>query len=264
MRIDREQRRAIVDFTGTTAQQESNYNAPRSITSAASLYVFRTLLNVDIPLNEGCLRPVELIVPDGSMLDPHYPAAVVAGNVEVSQCITDCLYGALGKMASAQGTMNNITFGNDRYQHYETICGGAGAGHGFNGASAVHTHMTNSRLTDPEVLEASFPIVLEEFSIREGSGGAGHWHGGDGVRRRLRFREKMTLSLLANRHVVPPFGLAGGSAGACGKAWIERHAGPVDQLKSRDGVTVLPGDVFVIETPGGGGFGPQEDGQPAP
>ncbi len=260
VQIDRARREANLSFSGTSPKQRSNYNAPRSITNAAILYVFRTLLEVDIPLNEGCLRPINTFVEEGSMLDPEYPTAVVAGNVEVSQSIVDCLYGALGRMAAAQGTMNNITFGTDSFQHYETICGGAGAGPGFNGASAVHTHMTNSRLTDPEVLERSVPVLLEEFSIISESGGVGRWRGGDGVRRKLRFREAMTVSLLANRHIVPPFGLAGGGCGRVGKAWIDRADGSEIHLSSADQSEVRSGDVLTIETPGGGGYGPTDGG----
>jgi 5-oxoprolinase (ATP-hydrolysing) len=232
--LDKENRSATIDFSGTSPQQAGNFNAPFSITRAAVLYVFRTLVDMDIPMNEGCARPLTLIVPEGSMLSPVYPAAVVAGNVEVSQCIVDALYGALGVMASAQGTMNNFTFGNEEYQYYETICGGAGAGDGFNGASAVHTHMTNSRLTDPEVLEWRFPVVLESFSIRPNSGGLGKWSGGNGIERRVRFLESMTASILANHHRIAPFGLKGGQAGKTGKAWIERHDGSIERLKATD------------------------------
>ncbi len=255
LRLDKENRSATVDFTGTSPQQAGNFNAPFSITRAAVLYVFRTLVDMDIPMNEGCARPLTLIVPEGSMLSPVYPAAVVAGNVEVSQCIVDALYGALGVMASAQGTMNNFTFGNEEYQYYETICGGAGAGEGFNGASAVHTHMTNSRLTDPEVLEWRFPVLLESFSIRPNTGGQGKWHGGDGIERRVRFLESMTASILANHHRIAPFGLKGGEAGKTGKVWIERHDGSIEKLKATDTAVMESGDVFVIQTPGGGGFG---------
>jgi 5-oxoprolinase (ATP-hydrolysing) len=256
--IDKQSRSATIDFSGTSAQQKTNFNAPRAITDAAVLYVFRTLLDAAIPLNEGCLRPLRIVVPHGSMLDPLFPAAVVAGNVEVSQCVTDCLYGALGILASAQGTMNNFTFGNDRYQHYETLCGGAGAGRGFNGASGVHTHMTNSRLTDPEILEANFPVILESFVMRSGSGGQGMWRGGEGTRRRIRFRDSMSVSLLANRHIVPPFGLHGGEPGACGHCRIERSDGSVITLTSRASATVGAGDCIVIETPGGGGYGKRD------
>ncbi|MBT7357223.1 MAG: 5-oxoprolinase [Rhodospirillaceae bacterium] len=255
IRIDRQARGATIDFTGTSAQQASNFNAPRAVTHAAVLYVFRTLVDSDIPMNEGCTIPLQIITPDGSMLNPVFPAAVVAGNVEVSQCVTDCLYGALGVMASAQGTMNNFTFGNDTHQHYETICGGAGAGDGFNGASAVHTHMTNSRLTDPEILEWRFPVILEEFSIRRGSGGDGDWHGGDGCMRRIRFMEPMEAAILANHHSTRPFGLNGGGPGAAGRAWVERKSGEILSLTATDCADVDVGDVFVVETPGGGGFG---------
>ena len=255
IRIDRPARRAVIDFTGTSPQRPSNFNAPRAITRAAVLYVFRTLVEAPIPMNEGCARPLELIVPEGSMLSPRYPAAVVAGNVEVSQCVTNALYGALGILAAAQGTMNNFTFGNDRCQHYETICGGAGAGDGFDGASAVHTHMTNSRLTDPEVLEWRFPVLLEEFRIRRGSGGSGRWRGGDGVVRRVRFLEHMTGAILANHRRVPPFGLKGGGAGGVGRSYVARADGPIEELTATDKRELAPGDAFVIETPGGGGFG---------
>ena len=262
--IDREKRTATVDFTGTSRQQDNNFNAPLAVTRAAVLYVFRTLVDSDIPLNEGCLKPITLIVPRGSMLHPVYPAAVVAGNVETSQCITDCLYGALGVLASAQGTMNNVTFGNERFQYYETVCGGSGAGYTFDGTSAVHTHMTNSRLTDPEVLEWRYPVLVEAFRIRTGSCGLGRFHGGDGTVRRLRFLEPMSLALLANRHRVPPFGLAGGYAGKPGAAWIKRADGTRSWLRSTDRAEVGAGDVFVIQTPGGGGYGPPEGEPPGP
>ena len=253
--VDRAARRAIVDFTGTSDQRPTNFNAPRSIARAATLYVFRTLVDDAIPLNEGCLKPIDLIVPEGSMLNPRYPAAVVAGNVETSQAVVDALYGALGVLAASQGTMNNFTFGDETRQYYETIAGGSGAGPGFDGADAVQTHMTNSRLTDPEVLETRFPVLLEAFSIRRGSGGAGANHGGDGVVRRVRFLEPMTAAILSNRRRVPPFGAAGGSPGALGRNAIERADGRVEPLGSTAEVSVSPGDVFVIETPGGGGFG---------
>ena len=253
--VDREAGRATIDFTGTSAQQASNFNAPASICRAATLYVIRTLLDDDIPLNDGCLEPIDLIIPEGSMLKPRAPAAVVAGNVETSQVITDALYGATGRLAAAQGTMNNFTFGDATRQYYETICGGSGAGPGFGGTSAVQTHMTNSRLTDPEVLEFRYPVILEDFRIREGSGGEGRWRGGDGVVRRIRFREPMTASLLANRRRVAPFGLEGGGPGALGKGRVERADGEVVELSATAEVQMRPGDVFVIETPGGGGFG---------
>ena len=253
--VNKRHRTATVDFTGTSPEQPSNFNAPKAVTRAAVLYVLRTLVEDNIPLNDGCLKPIELIVPDGSMLNPRYPAAVVAGNVEVSQVVTDTLYGALGALASSQGTMNNFTFGNERYQHYETICGGAGAGPGFDGASAVHTHMTNSRLTDPEVLEWRFPVLLDSFAIRHGSGGAGHWHGGDGVIRRVRFLEPMTAAILSNHRRLPPPGLDGGEPGKPGRQWIERADGTRQELAGTDRADVREGDVFVMETPGGGGFG---------
>jgi len=253
--VDREAGRARIDFTGTSAQQASNFNAPASICRAATLYVIRTLLDDDIPMNDGCLEPIDLIIPEGSMLKPRSPAAVVAGNVETSQVVTDALYGATGRLAAAQGTMNNFTFGDATRQYYETICGGSGAGPGFDGTSAVQTHMTNSRLTDPEVLEFRYPVILEDFHIREGSGGDGQWRGGDGVVRRIRFREPMTASLLANRRRVAPFGLDGGGPGALGRGRVERADGTVVELPATAEVQVGPGDVFVIETPGGGGFG---------
>ncbi len=253
--IDRAARRATIDFTGTSPERPTNFNAPSAVCKAAVLYVFRTLVEDEIPLNGGCLEPLDIIIPEGSMLSPRYPAAVVGGNVEVSQCITDTLYGALGAMAGAQGTMNNFTFGNARYQYYETICGGSGAGPGFDGADAVHTHMTNTRLTDAEVLEWRFPVLLESFSIRRGSGGAGRWHGGNGVVRRIRFREAMTAAMLAGRRRVPPFGLQGGSPGAVGRNWVERTDGTREEFGGTHAVEMRPGDVFVIETPGGGGYG---------
>jgi 5-oxoprolinase (ATP-hydrolysing) len=253
--VDPAARSARVDFTGTSAQLGTNFNAPLSVCRAAVLYAFRTLVDDDIPMNDGCMKPIELIVPEGSMLNPRYPAAVVAGNVETSQVITDALFGALGAMAAAQGTMNNFTFGDDRHQYYETIAGGAGAGPGFAGASAVQTHMTNSRLTDPEVLETRFPVLLEAFAIRRGSGGAGATNGGDGVVRRIRFREAMTAGILSNRRRVPPFGLEGGAPGALGHNRVERADGRVEELGSTAAVEMAPGDVFVIETPGGGGYG---------
>lgn len=253
--VDQQARTARVDFTGTSDQVPTNFNAPASICRAAALYVFRTLVDDEIPMNDGCLRPVELVIPEGSMLRPRYPAAVVAGNVETSQVVVDALYGALGVMAAAQGTMNNFTFGDDRRQYYETICGGSGAGPDFAGTDAVQTHMTNSRLTDPEVLETRYPVLVEAFSIRRGSGGAGAYRGGDGVVRRIGFREPMTATLLSNRRRVPPFGLEGGEPGAVGKAWIERADGGVRTMAATDLVEVGAGDTIVIETPGGGGWG---------
>jgi 5-oxoprolinase (ATP-hydrolysing) len=253
--IDRAKRSAKIDFTGTSPQQPNNFNAPSSICRAAVLYVFRTLVPDDIPMNAGCLRPLDIVIPEGCMLNPRYPAAVVAGNVETSQVITDTLYGALGIMAGAQGTMNNFTFGNDTYQYYETICGGAGAGATFHGMSGVHTHMTNSRLTDPEILEWRFPVLLESFGLRNNSGGAGHFHGGDGVVRRVRFLEPMTAAILANRRKIPPFGLAGGQPGAVGRNYVDRKDGSREEFGATHEVAMTAGDCFVIETPGGGGFG---------
>jgi 5-oxoprolinase (ATP-hydrolysing) len=253
--IDAHSRSAVVDFTGTSAQADNNFNAPASVCAAAVLYVFRTLIDEDIPLNAGCLKPLRLVIPAGSMLNPRYPAAVVAGNVETSQCMVDALYGALGVLAASQGTMNNFTFGNERHQYYETIAGGSGAGPDFDGTSAVHTHMTNSRLTDPEVLELRFPVLLREFRIRAGSGGPGRHRGGDGTVRRLEFRESMTASMLANHRRVAPFGLRGGLPGALGSNRVIRRDGAVEELPATASVSVAPGDVFVIETPGGGGFG---------
>jgi 5-oxoprolinase (ATP-hydrolysing) len=253
--VDRARRSARVDFTGTSAQMDNNFNAPLSISRAAVLYVFRTLVEDDIPLNDGCMWPIELVVPQSSFLNPHYPAAVVAGNVETSQAITDALYGALGILAAAQGTMNNFTFGNGAHQYYETICGGSGAGQDFDGTSAVHTHMTNTRLTDPEVLETRFPILVEEFSIRRGSGGQGRFHGGDGAVRKLRFRAAMSAAILSNRRRVAPFGLAGGGDAAAGRNRVVRANGAVENLGATAAVEMQAGDVFIIETPGGGGFG---------
>ncbi len=253
--IDRAARAATIDFTGTSPQLPDNFNAPSSVARAAVLYVFRTLVAQDIPMNDGCLQPLRIIIPAGSMLSPTYPAAVVAGNVETSQCVTDALYGALGVMAAAQGTMNNLTFGDDQYQYYETICGGSGAGPGFDGTSAVHTNMTNSRLTDPEVLEWRFPVLLERFAIRAGSGGVGRWHGGNGTVRCLRFLQPMTAAILSNHRRVPPFGAAGGGPGALGRAYVDRADGTRQMLAATERVSMAAGDLFVVETPGGGGYG---------
>ena len=252
--IDRATRSARVDFTGTSAQLPDNFNAPSAVCRAATLYVFRTLVREAIPMNAGCLKPIELIIPTGSMLRPVYPAAVVAGNVETSMCITECLYGALGVQASGQCTLNNFTFGNAKYQYYETICGGSGAGPDYDGVT-VHTHMSNARLTDPEVLEWRFPILLESFAIRKGSGGRGRHHGGDGTIRRLRFLEAMTASILSNSRKRPPFGLEGGEPGSPGRNRVERADGRVEEFGATARTEMNPGDVFVIETPGGGGFG---------
>ena len=253
--IDHQQRSAVVDFTGSSPQLDNNFNAPTAITRAAVLYVFRTLVKANIPLNEGCLKPITILVSQPSMLAPQDPAAVVAGNVETSQALTDALYGALGVMAAAQGTMNNLSFGNRNHQYYETIGGGSGAGAGFTGAAAVQTHMTNSRLTDPEVLESRFPVRVECFEIRQGSGGAGRYRGGDGARRRLRFLEPMEVMILANRRRIPPYGCAGGSPGAPGRNWLERADGDIVPLGSSDRVQAQAGDMVIIETPGGGGYG---------
>ena len=253
--IDRASRGAVIDFTGTSSQLDSNFNAPAAVTLSAVIYVFRTLVNDDIPLNAGCLKPLKVVIPEGCMLKPRYPAAVVAGNVETSQCVTDALYGALGVMGASQGTMNNFTFGNERHQYYETICGGSGAGNGFDGAHCVHTHMTNSRLTDPEVLEWRHPVLIEEFSVRRGSGGAGRWRGGDGAVRRIRFLEPMTAAILSGHRRVPPYGMAGGKPGAVGRNWVKRADGNVTELGACETIEMHAGDVFVIETPGGGGYG---------
>jgi len=254
--VDRLQRSAKIDFTGTARQQTTNFNAPKSIAQAAVIYVFRTLVNDRIPLNAGCLKPLNIILPEGSMVNPKYPAAVVAGNVEVSQAVTDCLYGALGVLAASQGTMNNLTFGNQLgLNYYETICGGTGAGRDHHGQSAIHSHMTNTRLTDPEILEHRFPVTLEEFGIRKESGGGGRFRGGDGIIRRLRFNEAMTVSILANHRKVPPFGLEGGQDGQVAENYLEKTDGSVVTLGHRGSLEVSPGDIFVIKTPGGGGFG---------
>ncbi len=255
IQVNHAERRAVIDFTGTSEQLPTNYNAPTAVAKAAVLYVFRTLVDDEIPLNGGCLKPLDIIIPESSMLRPTYPAAVVAGNVETSQCITDALYGALGVMGAAQGTMNNFTFGNDRHQYYETICGGSGAGPDFDGTSAVHTHMTNARLTDPEILEWRFPVLLESFGIRRGSGGRGRHNGGDGTLRRVRFLEAMTASILASHRVVPPYGMAGGESGQCGKNWVERTDGQRLDLGPCESAELEAGDVFVIQTPTGGGYG---------
>lgn len=267
VKVDREARSAVVDFTGTSAQLENNFNAPGAISVAAVLYVFRTLVNDEIPLNAGCLKPLEIIIPEGSMLRPNPPASVVAGNVETSMCVVNALYGALGVLAASQGTMNNFTFGNARYQYYETISGGTGAGpvridragpqdEGFAGTSVVQAHMTNSRLTDPEVLELRFPVRLESYEIRAGSGGAGRYRGGDGGVRRVRFLEPMTAAILSNNRRYAPFGLAGGGEGRMGRNYVERADGRIDELGPQDSTELAAGDVFVVETPGGGGYGP--------
>jgi len=258
IRIDKEARSATFDFTGTSDQLPDNFNAPYSIVRAASLYVLRTLIDDAIPMNDGCLRPVELIVPEGSMLSPRYPAAVVAGNVETSQVVTDALFAATGRLAPSQGTMNNFTFGNERHQYYETIAGGSGAGPDHDGTSAVQTHMTNSRLTDPEILETRHPVRLERFEIRRGSGGAGKHHGGDGVIRDMRFLQPMRANILANRRRVPPRGIEGGGDAKAGRNWVERIDGSMQELTATASAEMQSGDRFVIETPGGGGYGAVE------
>jgi 5-oxoprolinase (ATP-hydrolysing) len=255
IRVDRERREAVIDFTGTSPQHPGNYNAPTAVCRAAVLYVFRTLVNDEIPLNEGCLKPLRIVVPPETMISPRYPAAVISGNTEVSQAITDTLYGALGILAASQGTMNNFVYGNETYQNYETICGGTGAGPDHPGTSAVHSHMTNTRMTDPEVVEWRFPVRLESFAIRRGSGGAGRYSGGDGVIREMRFLEPMTATILSSHRETAPYGLAGGEDGARGRNYVVRKDGSRVELRGNDEIDMQPGDLFVIETPGGGGFG---------
>eukprot|EP01037_Dinobryon_pediforme_P010907 gene10907-10989_t len=252
--VDRQNRSARVDFTGTGPQRADNFNAPRAVANAVVLYVFRCLVGTDIPLNDGCLKPIEIVIPPGTFLSPLPGAAVVAGNTEVSQATCNALFGALGAMACSQATMNNFLFGDATRQYYETICGGTGAGPGFDGTSAIQTHMTNTRMTDPEVLELRYPVIQEEFAIRRGSGGAGQWRGGDGSVRRLRFLEPMTAVIVASRRAIAPFGLAGGEDGAAGRQWVERRDGRIDELTGTDRVELEAGDAFVIETPGGGGM----------
>ena len=250
-----ETRSATVDFTGTSPQQDNNFNITHAVAVAAVLYTFRLMVDSDIPLNAGCLKPLDIIVPEDCMLRPKYPAAVVAGNVETSQAITDTILGALGLMGASQGTMNNFTFGNANYQYYETICGGAGAGADFDGTDAVHTHMTNTRLTDPEILEWRFPVILDSFEIRRGSGGAGKHRGGDGVVRRVKFREQMTASMLSGHRIIPPYGMKGGMEGQVGHNYVQRADGSITEQGGTDSTEVYEGDVYVIETPGGGGYG---------
>jgi 5-oxoprolinase (ATP-hydrolysing) len=256
--VDKQRREATVDFTGTSPQQGSNFNAPEPVTRAAVLYVFRVMVDDDIPMNAGCLRPINIIIPKKSMLSPEYPAAVVAGNVETSQAVTNCLFGALGALAAAQGTMNNLNFGNNKYQYYETICSGSPAGPGFPGTDAVHTHMTNTRLTDPEILEFRYPVVLEDFHIRKGSGGRGKWNAGDGVRRTIRFLEQMDATILSGHRKVRPFGLAGGEAGQVGENWVRRKNGRKEKLEGCDATVIEPGDAVIIQTPTAGGYGKPE------
>jgi 5-oxoprolinase (ATP-hydrolysing) len=256
--VDKEKREATVDFTGTSPQQPTNFNAPEPVARAAVLYVFRVMVDDDIPMNAGCLRPINIVIPKKSMLSPEYPAAVVAGNVEVSQAVTDTLFGALGALAAAQGTMNNLNFGNARHQYYETICSGSPAGPGFPGTDAVHTHMTNTRLTDPEVLEFRYPVLLEDFHIRAGSGGRGRWNAGNGIRRTIRFLEPMECTILSGHRIVPPFGLAGGGPGQIGENWVRRRDGRMERLKGADATNVDAGEAIIIQTPTAGGYGEPE------
>ena len=253
--VNKKIREAVIDFTGTSPQDKLNYNAPFAICRAVVLYVFRTLVGSDIPMNEGCMKPLKIVLPDGSMINPNYPAAVISGNTEVSQAIADTLYGALGVIAGSQGTMNNFVYGNETFQNYETICGGTGAGDGFNGASAVHSHMTNTLMTDPEILEGRFPVRVEEFSIRDGSGGAGKFHGGDGIVRKMRFLTEMTATVLSSHRKTRAFGVAGGQAGKTGENYVKRLNGETEQLNGNDKVEMSAGDLFVMKTPGGGGYG---------
>jgi 5-oxoprolinase (ATP-hydrolysing) len=254
--VDKAARQALIDFTGTSAQDEFNYNAPLAICRAVVLYVFRTLVGSNIPMNEGCLKPLTMIVPEHTMINPTSPAAVISGNTEVSQAIADTLYGALGVIAGSQGTMNNFVYGNEAYQNYETICGGTGAGDGFDGVSAVHSHMTNTRMTDPEVLESRFPVRVEKFAIRSGSGGLGAYSGGNGIERQLRFLEPATVTVLSSHRIIPPHGAAGGTPGKTGENSVQRSDGTLEPLLGNDETQMTAGDVFIMKTPGGGGFGP--------
>jgi 5-oxoprolinase (ATP-hydrolysing) len=256
--VDKKKREATVDFTGTSDQQPTNFNAPEPVARAAVLYVFRVMVDDDIPMNAGCLRPIKIVIPKRSMLSPEFPAAVVAGNVETSQAVTNCLFGALGALAAAQGTMNNLNFGNARHQYYETICSGSPAGPGFNGTDAVHTHMTNTRLTDPEVLEFRYPVVLEDFHIRAGSGGRGKWHAGDGIRRTIRFLEQMECTILSGHRRVRPFGLAGGEAGQVGENAVRRRDGRIERLQGCDATMIEQNEAIIIQAPTAGGYGTPE------
>jgi 5-oxoprolinase (ATP-hydrolysing) len=253
--VDKKRREATVDFTGTSPQQPNNFNAPEPVTRAAVLYVFRVMVDDDIPMNAGCLRPIRIVIPKTSLLSPEFPAAVVAGNVETSQEVTNCLFGALGAMAAAQGTMNNLNFGNARYQYYETICSGSPAGPGFPGTDAVHTHMTNTRLTDPEVLEFRYPVLLEDFHIRKDSGGRGKWKAGDGIVRVIRFLERMECTILSGHRRVPPFGLAGGAHGQVGRNSVRRKDGRIEELAGCDATVLDAGEAIIIQTPTAGGYG---------
>jgi 5-oxoprolinase (ATP-hydrolysing) len=259
--VDKKRRAAAVDFTGTSPQQPTNFNAPEPVTRAAVLYVFRVMVDDDIPMNAGCLRPITIIIPRESLLSPQFPAAVVAGNVETSQEVTNCLFGALGAMAAAQGTMNNLNFGNARYQYYETICSGSPAGPGFPGTDAVHTHMTNTRLTDPEVLEFRYPVLLEDFHIRKGSGGRGRWNAGDGIVRTIRFLERMECTILSGHRRVPPFGLAGGDDGHVGENAVRRCDGSIRALAGCDATILEAGEAIIIRTPAAGGYGTPAQGE---
>jgi 5-oxoprolinase (ATP-hydrolysing) len=256
--VDKDKREATVDFTGTSPQQNSNFNAPEPVARAAVLYVFRVMVDDEIPMNGGCLRPINIVIPKKSMLSPEYPAAVVAGNVETSQAVTNCLFGALGALAAAQGTMNNLNFGNEKYQYYETICSGSPAGPGFPGTDAVHTHMTNTRLTDPEVLEFRYPVVLEDFHIRKGSGGRGRWNAGDGVRRTIRFLEKMECTILSGHRRVRPSGLAGGEPGQIGENWVRRKDRRMEKLEGCDATVIDAEEAIIIQPPTAGGYGKPE------
>ena len=260
IRVDKAARKATVDFTGTSPAQENNFNAPAPVTRAAVLYAFRVMVEGNIPMNAGCLEPIEIVIPEGSMLSPQYPRAVVAGNVETSQHVTNALFAALGALAPAQGSMNNLTFGNDTYQYYETICSGAPAGvlndgTGFDGTDAVHTHMTNSRLTDPEVLEMRFPVLLEDFHIRRGSGGRGKWSAGNGTERTIRFLERMDCAILASHRTIPPPGILGGGPGEMGATHVRRADGRIEKLKGCDQTALEPGEAVIVTTPTGGGYG---------
>jgi 5-oxoprolinase (ATP-hydrolysing) len=253
--VDRENRRARVDFSDTSPEQRNNFNAPAPVTRAATLYVFRVMVDEPIPMNAGCLKPIDFVLPERSMLKPAYPAAVVAGNVETSQIVTNCLFAAMKAMGPSQGTMNNLTFGNAKYQYYETICSGSPAGPGFDGTAGVHVHMTNTRLTDPEILELRYPVLLEEFKIRRGSGGKGKWSAGDGTERRIRFLERMDCAILSSFRKVRPYGLEGGQPGECGENLVRRNSGQLERLQGADQTVLDPGEAVIIKTPTGGGFG---------
>ncbi|MBV1896857.1 MAG: hydantoinase B/oxoprolinase family protein, partial [Rhodobacteraceae bacterium] len=256
--VDQKAREAVIDFSGTSEQHLGNYNAPYSICRAVVLYVFRTLVGTNIPLNEGCLHPLRIIAPAGSMLNPAYPAAVIAGNTEVSQAMCNALYGALGVIAGSQATMNNFVWGNEEFQNYETIAGGTGAGPGFDGCDAVQSHMTNTRMTDPEILEKRFPVRLEAFGVRAGSGGSGKWHGGNGAVRLMRFLTPVTVTTLCSHRIIPPFGVDGGGNGAVGVNWAVMPDGRRVDLKGNDEIDLPSGALFGMQTPGGGGWGNAE------